>query len=143
MNHDAEDFDPRNDLERRLLAMHQGRLAPEKFMRSLLDSQLFMPVKDQLGIGGFQASQRAVPLSLEDEDGVTVLILFTSPERAKTFVQDFPGFGGGILEDLKWVLQKMGGGYGIAINPGWEVSIDLDPDTVTQLARQALTEAAD
>jgi hypothetical protein len=143
MTTDAEDFDPRNDLERRLLAMHHGRLTPEQFLHSLLHSQVFMPVKDQLGIGGFQTSQRAVPLSLEDEDGVTVLILFTSPERAKTFVQDFPGFGGGILEDLEWVLHKMGAGYGIAINPGWEVGIDLDPDTVTQLARHATTRAAD
>ncbi|MEJ2347022.1 MAG: SseB family protein [Gammaproteobacteria bacterium] len=143
MNSDAEEFEPRNDLERRLLAMHQERLAPEQFMHALLDSQVFMPVKDQLGIDGFQASQRAVPLSLEDEDGVKILILFTSPERGKTFLQDFPGFGGGILEDLKWVLQKMGAGYGIAINPGWEVGIDLDPDTVTQLARQAAAQAGD
>lgn len=37
---------------------------------------------------------------------------------------------GGILEDLRWTLQKMGGGLGIA----------PEPDTVTQLAQMAAAE---
>lgn len=132
-----QDFEPRNELERQLLATHEGSISAEEFMRALSGAQVFMPVEDNPGINGFQESRRAAPLSLEAEDGTQVLILFTSPERAKPFLQDYPGFAGGILEDLCWVLQKMGSGYGVAINPGWHIGIDLDPEMVTQLARQA------
>lgn len=133
-------FEPKNDLERQLLAVHEGRAEVEGFMHLLLfASQVFMPVKDddKVKIKGFQRSNLAVPLSLEAEDGTQVLILFTSPERAKGFVQDHPGYGGGLLTELKWVLERMGSGYGIALNPGWDVGIDLDPDMVQQLAAMA------
>jgi hypothetical protein len=137
---DLDSFEPRNELEEQLLAVHQGRIAPEQFLQALLGMQVFMPVRDDdNAIEGFQTSTRAMPLSLEAEDGTKVLILFSSPERARPFLDDVPGFGGGILEDLKWILERMGGGYGIALNPGWEAGIDLEPDMVTQLAQLAVT----
>lgn len=136
---DLDSFEPRNELEQQLLAVHQGQIAPEQFLQELLGMQVFMPVRDDdNAIEGFQASVRAVPLSLEAEDGTKVLILFSSPERSRPFTDNYPGYSGGILEDLKWVLERMGGGYGIALNPGWEVGIDLEPDMVTQLAQLAV-----
>jgi len=137
----TENPDTRNELERRLAALHAGDIDVDAFMRELLDSQVFMPVKDSSrGIANFHASQRAEPLSLTAEDGTEVLILFSSPERAKPFLDQFAGYEGGILEDLRWVLQKMGGGFGIALNPDSESGLDLEPDMVTQLARLAAAE---
>lgn len=131
-------FEPKNDVEQQLLAVHEGRLEPEAFVQYLLGAQVFMPVKDdESKIKGFQRSKLATPLSLQSEDGLQVLILFTSPERAKTFVKDHPGYEGGLLTEFKWILQRAGSGYGIALNPGWQVGIDLDPDTVQQLAAMA------
>ncbi|MEJ2688065.1 MAG: SseB family protein, partial [Gammaproteobacteria bacterium] len=130
-------LEPRNELERQLVLAHQGEVSMDELLATLLNSQLFMPVRDNLGIGGFQDSQRAVPLSLEAEGGTQVLILFSSPERAKAFLQDFPGFEGGILEDFKWMLKRMGSGYGISVNPDWDFGVDLEPDTVLQLAQEA------
>lgn len=136
-----QDPDTRNELERRLAALHAGELAIESFMDALLSAQVFMPVKDNSrGIANFHASQKAEPLALTAEDGTDVLILFSSPERAKPFLDQFTGYQGGILEDLRWVLRKMGGGYGIAINPDSELGIDLEPEMVTQLARVAAAE---
>jgi hypothetical protein len=135
-----ESEEPRNDLERQLVQAHEGSIPADALMRGLLLSQVFIPVRDTIGIGGFQNSQRAAPLSLEAEDGTQVLILFTSPERAKSFLKDFPGYEGGILETLTWVLQKMGAGYGIAINPDWAFGLDLDPDMVQQLAQSVAGE---
>ena len=130
--------DTRNELERRLAALHSGDVPADNFMQDLLGAQVFMPVKDDSrGIANFQASQRAEPLALTAEDGTDVLILFSSPERAKPFLDQFSGYRGGILEDLRWVLQKMGGGFGISINPESELGLDLAPDMVTQLARLA------
>lgn len=130
-----EPFEPRNDVERQLLAAQEGSIPGDAFMRGLLDAQLFMPVQDEShGIKGFSKSDKAVPLTLESEDGVQVLILFTSPERAKPFLKDFPGYEGGLLAEFKWILERVGKGYGVALNPGWSVGIDMDPEMIDQMA---------
>lgn len=129
--HDA--FDARNELEEKLLAAQEGQLSDTDFMHYLMDTQVFMPVRDQIGIGGFTASDRAVPLTLRSEEGVEVLILFTSPERAKHFVSEFPGYEGGLLAEFSWILERTGSGVGISINPDWPVGFDLEPEMVQQL----------
>jgi hypothetical protein len=98
------------------------------------DSEVFMPIYEKQQIGGFAKSQQAQPLTLKDEEsGEDVLILFTSPDRAKTFVRDYPGYGGGLVTEFTWVLEKLGVGYGIALNPGQAVGIDLAGATLKQL----------
>jgi hypothetical protein len=93
-----------------------------------------MPVEDEATeIQGFQRSTKAQPLTLEAEDGTRVLVLFTSPERAKPFLQDYPDYQGGLLSEFSWILDRVGSGIAIAINTGFEVGIDLDTDTVTHL----------
>ena len=70
---------------------------------------------------------------MKDEAGTQVLVLFTSPERAKDFVQDFPSYGGGLLTEFSWVLRKMGVPAGIALNPGLDAGFDLEPEMVADL----------
>ncbi|MFN3595376.1 MAG: SseB family protein [Thiobacillaceae bacterium] len=126
---------PRNELERLLAAMHAGRIAPENFAKQLLDQQVFMPVKDEKHtIKGFQASTRAEPLVLEDEEGRRVLILFSAPERAKALTAEVPGYSGGILTEFAWVLRRMGSDMGISINPGEALGFDFDADMVAMMA---------
>lgn len=127
-------FEPHNDLETKLAAAQQGELDSDQFMHELLLAQVFMPVEDEpSGIQGFQRSARANPLTLQSEDGQQVLVLFTSPERAKPFLVDFPAYQGGLLTEFNWILERIGSGIAIALNPGMEVGIDFDPDTVEQL----------
>lgn len=127
-------FSAHNDLETRLVAAQQGELGSEQFMHELLLAQVFMPVEDEpSGIQGFQRSVRANPLTLQSEDGQQVLVLFTSPERAKRFLADFPGYRGGLLTEFTWVLERIGSGIAISLNPGVEFGIDFDADTVEQL----------
>lgn len=126
-------FRPQNDLERQLVAAQEGRLGEEEFMHALLTSQVFMPIYDKHGIGGLQTSQSAVPLTLASGVGFDVIVLFTSPERAKPFVKDYPGYEGGLLAEFTWVLEKMGSGLGLTLNPGWEAGLDMEPETVQQL----------
>jgi len=129
--HDS--FETRNELEEKLLAAQEGQLSSEDFIRYLMDTQVFMPVKDSIGIAGFTSSNKAVPLTLRSEDNTEVLILFTSPDRAKDFVADFPGYEGGLLAEFSWVLERTGSGIGISINPTWPVGFDLEPEMVQQL----------
>ena len=126
-------FDARNELEEKLLATQEGRMSSDEFMKYLMDTQLFMPVKDSIGIEGFTSSDKAIPLTLKTEDEIEVLILFTSPDRSKEFVQDFPGYDGGLLVEFKWVLERTGSGIGISINPNWPVGMDFEPAMIEQL----------
>jgi len=108
-------------------------MTSDDFMKYLMDTQVFMPVKDSIGIEGFTSSDKAVPLTLKTEDEIDVLILFTSPDRSKEFVQDFTGYDGGLLAEFKWVLERTGSGIGISINPNWPVGMDLEPAMIEQL----------
>ena len=127
-------FETHNELEEKLFALQTEKLAFDQFINELMTSQLFMPVRDdETEIQGFQKSSQAKPLTLTDEEGTEVLILFSSPERAKDFLPAYPGYSGGLLTDFGWVLERLGSGIGIAINPGLEVGIDFDPDMVAQL----------
>lgn len=123
-------FEPKNELEKKLLDAQEGRIAPQDFIDSLMESEVFMPIYEKHQIGGFAVSDKAKPLTLKDEDsGEEVLILFTSPDRAKAFVRDYPGYGGGLVTEFTWILEKLGVGYAISLNPGQEVGIDLEAGT--------------
>jgi hypothetical protein len=131
-----EIFEPRNELEKSLLDAQEGRIPGEQFMQELLESQVYMPILEKQGnaIGNIQLNNKAKPLSIKDESGEEFLILFTSPERAPDFVKDYPGYGdGGLLAEFSWIMEKMGVGFGISLNPNWPVGIDLEPEIVKQL----------
>ncbi len=138
-----ETFEARNELEEKLVAAQDGMISSEEFMEALLESQIFMPVKDSIGIEGFQGSDHAVPLTLQAEDDTEVLIVFTSPERAKSFLTDFPGYEGGLLAEFSWVLERVGPGFGISLNPGWPVGMDMEPGMVEALNRIKYGKAPD
>lgn len=125
----------RNELEALLLEFDEGRLEPEEFARRLLDAQVFLPVKDEKhAIAGFQASTKAEPLVVEDGEGNSILVLFSSPDRARDFLAAFPGYGGGMLTEFSWILRRMGSGISIAINPEQTPGFDLDPEMVAMVA---------
>ncbi|KAA6183042.1 SseB family protein [Thiohalocapsa marina] len=128
------DFVPQNALERQLVAAQNGEIPPEQFIETLLGSEVFMPIYERHAIGGLQSDQRAQPLKLVSDDGGEVLVLFTSPERAKAFVRDFPGYGGGLVTELTWIFEKLGIGFGISLNPDQTYGMDFEARDVAQLA---------
>lgn len=140
---DPNAFIPHNDLEKLLADVTLGTVAPEDFVARLLaGDQVFMPIKDEKhAIAGFQASTKAQPLVIEDDEGTQILVLFTSPERAKPFAEMFPDFKGGLLVEFYWVLRRIGGGFPISLNPGWDVGMDFDAETVAQLIASLPEEA--
>lgn len=132
----SQDFQPTNDLEQKLLDAQEGRAAPQEFINTLMGSEVFMPVYEKHQIGGFVSSSQARPLTLEaEESGEKVLVLFTNPERAKDFVKGFPGYEGGLVAEFSWVLEKLGVGFGISLNPGLDVGIDLEAQALQQMTQ--------
>lgn len=99
----------------------------------MMASVAFIPIEGDEVMQGVQRSSRAQPLVLEEEGGTRVLAMFTSPDRAKLFLNDFPLYGGGLLTEFKRVLEKVGAGHGIALNPGCEVGFDREPEMLSQL----------
>jgi hypothetical protein len=127
----------RNELEAKILEAQEGHITSDDLLKTLMGSQVFMPVQDEKApVLNVQRSTRAQPLVLSAEEGTPILVLFSSPERAKPFLEDYPGFTGGILESFKWVLQNMGSGYGIMLNPDSEVGFDMEAETVQDLIQQ-------
>ncbi|HRH80304.1 MAG TPA: SseB family protein [Thiobacillaceae bacterium] len=126
---------PRNDVERLLQDLHEGRTTPDLFAKHLLEQQVFMPVQDEKHvIKGFQSSTQARPLVLDTDEGTPVMILFSDPERAKGFLAEFPGFGGGILTEFSWIVRRLGANMGIALNPDHDLGFDFDPEMVAMMA---------
>jgi hypothetical protein len=128
------DFSPQNELERQLVAAQDGLIGPDKLMDTLMRCEVFMPVYEKHQIGGLQESRQAKPLVLTTAVGDEVLVLFSSPERAKGFVKDYPGYGGGLVTEFVWILEKLGVGYGISLNPGLAVGMDFDAQALHGLA---------
>lgn len=133
MNVDTAEI--KNELERKLLAAMNGELDSMAFMQELLIQQIFIPIRDDKdhGIAGFQSTTKATPLVVEDEDGLKILVLFTSPERARTFLADTPGYSGGLLENFAWIVERMEPGFAIAVNPGIDLGMDIEPDHVAEM----------
>lgn len=130
----TEPFTPMNEIEKQLLAAQEGSITGEQFMAELMKSELFMPIlEEQNGVANLQTSHTAHPLTLEDEEHNQVVILFTSPERGKAFLQDYPDYKGGLLAEFTWILEKLGSGLGLTINPGWENGFDMSPEMLQQL----------
>lgn len=127
-------FAAQNELERQLIEAQEGRIPPESFMTTLLGSEVFMPVYEKHRIGGLQTQQIAQPLKITTDEGADVLVLFTNPERAKDFVKDFPGYGGGLVAEFTWILEKLGVGYAITLNPGLAFGMDFEAQDVAQIA---------
>jgi hypothetical protein len=125
----------KNPLEQKLLAAMNDELSGEEFMRELLTEQVFIPVKDDddHGIQGFQRTTKATPLVIRDEDEQNILVLFTSPERAREFLADMPGYRGGLLADFSWIVERMEPGFAIMVNPGSDFGMDISPETVTEM----------
>ncbi len=132
---DSHALEAKNELERKLLAAMNGDLSSDDFMRELLTQQVFIPVRDEKdsGIKGFQRTTKATPLVIEDDEGRKILVLFTSPDRAKDFLSEVPGYSGGLLADFAWIVERMEAGFAISVNPGLEMGMDIEPENVTEL----------
>lgn len=132
---DSETLEAKNELERKLLAAMSGDLSSDDLMREMLTQQVFIPVRDEKdsGIKGFQRTTKATPLVIEDDEGHRILVVFTSPERAKDFLSGVPDYGGGLLADFAWIVERMEAGFAISVNPGLEMGMDIEPEDVTRM----------
>lgn len=116
-----------------------GRIPMDSLMDILMESQVFMPVRDTVGIKGNQG----VPMILAAEDGTEVIILFSGPDKAKAFLAEIPEYEGGLITEFTWVLEKITGNYGVSLNPDSEQGLDLEPEMVQKLRLRCAAQTQD
>jgi uroporphyrinogen-III synthase len=131
----AEDFAPKNTIESKLVDAQEGRLSSEDFMQALMQATVFLPVYGD-NTSDIQRSGKTQPVTIELEDGTPIMVVFTSSERARDFLNQVPGESGGILESFRWIIEQASTGMGFSINPGWDFGLDIEPEMVARLSQQ-------
>ena len=126
-----------NKLEAKLKQLYSDKLDITEFMQFLLTAQVFLPVQDDnTAVSGFQSKPQAKPLIIEFSDNDSehkTMVVFSSPEKSKLFLSDYPDYSGGLLVDIGWILARISPETSLSINPNMEMGIDLDPSTIQQL----------
>lgn len=117
-----EKFVTRNHLERVLVEAKEGRVPMKQALALLAGSTLAIPsiAKVSADGAGFQ------PL-LFDKRGQLMVAAFTDQTRLGRYAQDAKfSFEMGAADFLK----KIPTGYGVVINPGTDLGLDLTPDGI-------------
>ena len=127
----SQEFVPETELEKMLVKAQTGAMPNDEFRDILFKSNVFMPVLDEESEQS--ADDQATPLTLQTEDGKSVIALFTSPERARDFLGGYPGYEGGLVAEFKWIVEKLGVGVGITLNPQMPVGLDLESEAIQNL----------
>lgn len=126
------EFSPLNELESVFRAVRTGEVPLAVFMEALLAAQVFVLLDEDPGPEG-NWSETALPLVLNNHQGLPVLSVFTAPERAVAMASQFPAFAYGLLVDCAWLLLRLNAGVGVVINPGTLVGMEVPAATVLQL----------
>jgi hypothetical protein len=121
------EFVPLNDLESSLVAAQGKKITIEAFIRQLLECDLALPTANEVQNdgAGFQ------PILFEKQ-GTNMLAAFTDKSRAlqlshvATYCM--------VMNALE-VLRRIPQGYGVVINPGFTVGLELSPDGIAQIVR--------
>lgn len=127
----TNEFKPNNLLEEKLLAMYKKEIKITEFLELLLDSQVIILADRDVDISG--ADMHFNPLAIPSPMGYEVLATFSSFERAKKAVSEYPEYSFAIAVDTSWFLSGAYENVGFALNPGWPFGFELPPDGMKQM----------
>ena len=57
----------------------------------------------------------------------------TNEKPVLEFIKNYPEYDGGFIAEVPWMLERLGEGMGVSLNPDAEEGIDFDPETIRQL----------
>ena len=129
------------DLESSLSAARDGEKSIAEFLEELFQSQIVVLLDKEIGENGHW-NPSAVPLILSDPAGISMLAIFTSLDRAAPWVTQYPSHPHALLVDFSWVVKGIRNDVGIAINPGYELGAEINPETTAQIREFAQSQPA-
>jgi hypothetical protein len=124
------DFKPNNLLEEKLLAMYRKEVKINEFLEMLLDSQVIILADRDVDISG--PNMNFNPLAITSPMGYNVLVTFSSIERAKAALSNYPEYKYAVAVDTSWFLLGAYENTGFALNPGWPLGFELPPEGLQQ-----------
>ena len=80
-------------------------------------------------------SQIGEPLCVPNKDNKPLMALFSSPERGKSLQELHPSFRYAVEVRFQDALRLMAGKTGMALNLGWNLSLQMPPEGIVELAR--------
>lgn len=124
-------FKPNNFLEEKLLAMYRKEIKITEFIELLLDSQVMILTDRDVDITG--PDTHFNPLAITSPMGYSVLVTFSSIERATSLAARHPDFSHAVAVDTSWFLLRAHENAGFALNPGWAFGFELPPEGLQQM----------
>src|SRR5262245_11386600 len=128
-------FEPLNDLERKLLDAQEGRLSLDALMDELTYSQVCALIDREVADHGTLDSATNF-LFLPSTSGDLAFAIFTNETRATKWAIE-SNLRDAVVVDFKWWVEIIPPGVGIVINPGWGVGFEAPASTVERLKRLA------
>ncbi len=119
-------FKPVNNLERLLFAAQKGELLLTDFMPKLLESQIYIPSTEEV-----QPNGKGLQPLFFDRQGNSMVAVFTDLSRITDEFKTHAKYCLCIV--TKELLAGFPKDFGIVINPGHRVGIEIPPDGIDKL----------
>ncbi len=132
MNASTQSFEPLNELERKIAAGQAGKLPHGEVLQTLMESRVYTLVDKDPGPEG-RWDDSISPLILANRAGKPLLAVFTAKERAAAWPQQYPQLRFGFFADFYWWVKGMDAAFGIVVNPGSAVGLEILAPIVQEL----------
>jgi hypothetical protein len=129
--------DPINELEHAIIAKSRGEIDVYKFIEILFNSNIAVVVPD----GQFTMTDGTAALVENPrmfsimEPGINFLAFFSSAQRAARVKEKYPEYRYAVALHAGDLLMSLGSGYGLIINPGWDINFRWSPDQVAAIKK--------
>lgn len=123
----VESAQPQNELERVLLRAKERTIPLDSFLSLLLASDLFIPSRSEVQAD----SSGFVPL-IFDRHGIPMTAVFTVAARVLIYQHEAKYF---LKMNGRELLARMPPDYGIVVNPGHQLGLEILPHGVKQIVR--------
>jgi len=121
----VEALNPNNELELALESAQKKEASFDSFLFLFMNSDLFIASCSDLSVRG----TNLIPL-LFDKEGTPMAAVFTEKSRASFFKGQVKGLAKKTGESLLKGIPK---GYGLVINPGFDVGLEILPEGIENL----------
>jgi len=137
-----QEFVPTSRLEQ---ALSKAKREPETtgaFLGELLRSQVVVLASEDAGPAPDSTATGNL-LVLTNAAGGSVVPVFTTRERANPWHEREPRFQYGLFIGAASLIEGLGSGMGIVVNPGHAAGVEIPPEVIAEIKRQRSTSRTD
>ena len=111
-------------------AAEQGQLDEQSFWNKLCASKLYLVIlgDDAAWKQNIDPYTTATPLTQVDNNGIETVLAFSRKSYARHYSKQQQDFDCMLNVKFSFLMEKLASGYGISINPGQKVGLELIPD---------------